>query len=368
MARATLRIQLLLLMTGIALSCAATPETARSLKTPTSEAVVTTVEQREDSNQRAATGEPPEDLEVLVAPLPSGRRAWPLTGVATDAAGSWPALVTKIDNHDRARPQYGINSADVVFEEIVEGGLTRFAALFHSENPEIVGPIRSVRTSDFDLLRNLNQPLFANSGGNEAVLGLLKEIDFVDVSSNAAFDAYSRLDERPSPHNFVTNAVSLREAGSERGLGGTPPVFLQRESDDSNSVDPGSPVNGIDLDFGATQVSYRWNQGLSGWLRTQNGTPHVDAADIAVAPEIVIVQTISYRRSAADGRSPEAVLVGSGEALFLFEGRVMEGSWERNSAQDLTRYLDRQGETIQFPPGNTWIALARVGQVQIVEQ
>ena len=107
---------------------------------------------------------------------------------------------------------------------------------------------------------------------------------------------------------------------------------------------------------------------MSGWLRTQNGTPHVDAADIAVAPEIVIVQTISYRRSAADGRSPEAVLVGSGEALFLFEGRVMEGSWERNSAQDLTRYLDRQGETIQFPPGNTWIALARVGQVQIVEQ
>ena len=286
MARATLRIQLLLLMTGIVLSCAATPETARSVKTPTSEAVVATADQREDSNQGVTTGEPPEALEVPLAPLPSGRRAWPLTGVATDAAGLWPVLVTKIDNHDRARPQYGINSADVVFEEIVEGGLTRFAALFHSENPEIVGPIRSVRTSDFDLLRNLNQPLFANSGGNEAVLGLLKEIDFVDVSSNAAFDAYSRLDERPSPHNFVTNAVSLREAGSERGLGGTPPVFLQRESDDSNAVDPGSPVNGIDLDFGATQVSYRWNQGLSGWLRTQNGTPHVDAFAAPVVKSI----------------------------------------------------------------------------------
>ena len=99
---------------------------------------------------------------------------WPLTGLQDEGVGTWPVLMVKIDNHDRARPQAGINSADVVFEEIVEGGLTRFAALFHSQQTELLGPIRSVRTSDFNLLRNLNRPLFANSGGNEAVIRLLQ--------------------------------------------------------------------------------------------------------------------------------------------------------------------------------------------------
>jgi len=275
-------------------------------------------------------------------------------------------LVVKIDNHDRARPQFGINSADVVFEEIVEGGLTRFAALYHSKEAGVVGPIRSVRTSDFDLLENLNRPLFANSGGNEAVLQLLQEVDFIDVSSNAAMDVYQRLADRPSPHNLFSDTGALRTIGTARGDGGAPPsMFARHDVDDAEKS--GNSVQGVDLDYGSTLVNYRWDQNSSGWLRTQNGTVHVDAKGVPIAPKVLVIQIISYTRSAADGRSPEAVLIGDGRALIFLEGHLIEGSWQRSDATELTQYFDREGKLIAFPPGNTWVALPRVGQAQIVK-
>lgn len=276
-------------------------------------------------------------------------------------------LVVKIDNHERARPQFGVNSADVVFEEIVEGGLTRFAALYHSKEAGLVGPIRSVRTSDFDLLENLNRPLFANSGGNEAVLQLLQEVDFTDVSSNAAMDVYQRLADRPSPHNLVSDTGSLRTIGTARGDGGAPPTLFVRRNFEGDAEKSGTSVRGVDLDYGSTVVNYRWDQNTSGWLRTQNGTVHVDAEGVPIAPQVLVIQIISYTRSAADGRSPEAVLVGEGRALILFEGHLTEGSWDRSDASKLTQYFDREGKLVVFPPGNTWVALPRVGQAQIVK-
>lgn len=351
-------------------SCAGTPPSARLAPTSTTTqelnasdetAAVTVALSSQDSVQQVADG-------VSTTLPPAQRDIWPLTGVKGEEVGDWPALVVKIDNHDRARPQFGINSADVVFEEIVEGGITRFAAVFHSQGADIVGPIRSVRTSDFDLLRNFNRPLFANSGGNEAVLELLRDVDYVDVSSNADVDSYRRLTERQSPHNLVTSTNSLRLVGDERGGGGSPSLLFVRRNFDEPLPATAVAVKGVDVSYGATSVTYRWDQDLNGWIRSQNGSLHVDVAGVVVAPEIVIVQTISYRRSSADGRSPEAILVGEGSALVLYDGHLIEGFWERREATALTRYTDRAGEAITLPPGNTWVALPRVGQVRIVEQ
>ena len=353
-----------------ATSCAGTPTSARlaptstttqELNAPDETAVVTAPSSSQDLEKQVADGGP------TTLP-PEQRDIWPLTGVEREYAGDWPALVVKIDNHDRARPQFGINSADVVFEEIVEGGLTRFAAVFHSQGADIVGPVRSVRTSDFDLLRNFNRPLFANSGGNEAVLELLRDVDYVDVSSNADVDSYRRLTERQSPHNLVTSTKSLRIVGDDRGGGGSPPLLFARRDLDEPLPDTAVAVKGVDISYGATNVTYRWDPDRNGWIRSQDGSLHVDAVGVVVAPEIVIVQIISYRRSSADGRSPEAVLVGEGSALVLYGGHLIEGFWARREATALTYYTDRAGEAITVPSGNTWVALPRVGQVQIVEQ
>ena len=356
----------LLLVAGASAGCAGTPPSARLSPSSTTLIEVPSAEGSEAVEGGVLDSDDGQAVVPTTTQAIEEFKSWPLTGIRDEQVGNWPVLIVKIDNHDRARPQSGINSADVVFEEIVEGGLTRFAALFHSQQAEHVGPIRSVRTSDFDLLRNLNRPLFANSGGNEAVLELLQEVDYVDVSSNAAMDVYERLAERPSPHNLFSDTKSLRAVGTSRGDGGPPPMMFVRQDTGDGLPASATPVAGVNLDYGSTFVNYRWDQ-QQGWVRTQNGTTHVDSDGVAVAPEVVIVQVVSYTRSRADGRSPEAVLLGEGRSLVLFDGSLIEGTWKRTQAEEVTQYFDRDGLPIAVPLGRVWIALPRVGQVTVVE-
>ncbi|PDH68914.1 MAG: hypothetical protein CNE88_04225 [Acidimicrobiales bacterium MED-G01] len=366
MLRKELRLLFLLLAAGVSASCAGTPPSARLSPSSTTVTDIASAEGPVTVEGSVPDLDDDQDVVPTTAQEIEDSESWPLTGIGDDQVGNWPVLIVKIDNHDRARPQSGVNSADVVFEEIVEGGLTRFAALFHSQQAEHVGPIRSVRTSDFDLLRNLNKPLFANSGGNEAVLELLQEVDYVDVSSNAAMDVYERMGERPSPHNLFSDTKSLRVVGTSRGDGGSPPKMFVRQDAGDGLPASATRVTGVNLDYGSTFVNYRWNE-QEGWIRTQNGTIHVDTEGVAIAPDVIIVQVVSYTRSRADGRSPEAVLLGEGRSLVLFEGSLIEGTWKRTQAEEVTRYFDRDGLPIAMPPGRVWIALPRVGQVQVVE-
>ena len=365
--KSSLRFCVPIITAGIALSCAATPPSARTTTSAILPSVGLTTEQIDDSETESIGTALTNTPGVATTSVAINLESWPLTGVPADEVGNWPILVIKIDNHERARPQYGLNAADVVFEEIVEGGLTRLAALYHSNEADTVGPIRSVRTSDFNLLQNLNRPLFANSGGNQDVLRLLQEINFVDVSSNAARGVYRRLEERPSPHNLVSDTKSLRDVGADRGQGGTPPIMFERNDSNNQTQISSIPVRGVDLDYGSTFVQYRWEQNRLGWLLSQNGSPHADSDGLQIAPEVLVIQIVSYTRSAADGRSPEVVLVGTGRALFLFDGILIEGTWERSEATDVTRFFDRDGNAVIFPKGSVWIALPRVGQTQIIE-
>jgi hypothetical protein len=275
-----------------------------------------------------------------------------------------PALVIKIDNHDRARPQFGINQADVVYEEIVEGGITRLAAVFHSEGADPVGPIRSARTGDFELLTNLSMPLFANSGGNQRVLALLRDVAMIDVGVNAASEMYHRLDDRSAPHNLVTATESLWAAGGDRA--GQPASLFEYRADGDPLPATSRAAAGVTIDFGENAVSYEWDDVLDGWARTQNDELHIDADNWVVAPANVVVQFVSYGRSAASNASPEAQLVGEGVVWVFTEGRVIVGTWRRDGSAERTSMADEDGEVITLSPGRTWVALPRVGQATIL--
>ncbi len=323
---------------------------------------------------------------------------WPLTGLAntpdpTSPASTntgavlptRPAVVVKIDNHEQARPQFGINQADLVYEQVVEYGLTRFAAVFHSTDVEMVGPVRSVRTSDYALLTNLGVPLFANSGGSAGVLAGLSEIDTVNVGSHVNFSAYWRQPGRRAPYNLMTSTTHLREIVATGGLSTTTspaasgppaPLFdfrleqaLTGETEiktDSSRTNLATPASGVDLDFGDTKVSYRWSPDAEAWWRTQNGVLHLDTVGQVVAPQNVIVQFVVYSRSEVDPRSPQSELLGQGEAWVFTDGGLVRGSWERTEADDNTVFSDLAGDTILLTPGKTWVALVRIGQATIV--
>ena len=287
----------------------------------------------------------------------------PFTGLPTPTEILRPAAVVKIDNHPRALPQWGINHADVVYEELVEARLTRFAAIFHSTNADIVGPVRSARTGDFALLSNLNRPIFVNSGANDYTARALRRVDAIAIIDGAAIakGVFERSPEKNAPHNLVTDTARIYAAGAAEGR--TPPKYFRAEGE---PLSRGTAVSGVDIDYGQIKASYRWDAAAGGWARTQNGKDHTDFDGVRIAPENVIVQFVRYRQSPANAATPEPVLTGSGEAWIFSDGMLVRGTWERLSELDVTVFRSDNALIVPLTPGRTWISLARAGTAEIV--
>jgi len=291
-----------------------------------------------------------------------------LTGLEVVEPLTRPAFVLKIDNHQNARPQFGLNLADVVFEELVESNITRLAAIFHSQDADPVGPVRSARTGDYDLLRNLNTPLFGNSGGNATVLNGLRNVDTVVLSdATVGAAAYYRVfGGRTAPHNLVTDTQTIYELAD--GRGGTPPAMFEYRGPDDALPETATPVTTVRVDYGGYRIEYTWDDEVDGWARTQQGSAHVDAAGDQVAPENVVIQFINYSASLAFAGSPHAELLGTGDAWILTQGRIITGRWTREGEADITTYVDATGAPILLTPGRTWVALPKPEGATILDQ
>ncbi len=284
----------------------------------------------------------------------------PLTGlpITDPALAGRTALVVKIDNHPSARPQSGLNQADIVFEENVEQ-LTRFAAVYQSQNPDPVGPIRSGRTQDVELLGSLNKPIFAWSGGNPGVTKIINGSDFVvaNVQSNARGVSKSyRSRDRSAPHNLYAQGSGLftMTAGAE-----TPPPqqFVYRQA---GAAATGEDSGGVDLKMDGVSVSWKFDTRSNTYLRFQGGKAHNDAALGQVSAENVVVLVVDYGRSAVDARAPEAQTTGTGEAFVFTGDKLVHGKWTRIERLGPYVLTDDKGDPILLTPGRTWVELARV--------
>ena len=282
----------------------------------------------------------------------------PLTGLTVDAPITRPALVVKIDNHPKARPQWGLNQADIVFEENVEM-LTRFAAVFHTTDSDPVGPIRSGRRQDVDLLESFNAPLFAWSGGNAEVTKLIRASTMVDLSHSAANDAggYRRESSRSAPHNLIADTSKLWTLAPE---GAAPPQsqFAYRAADEAIPA-TARETAGIKLSMDGVRVLWEWSAEFSRFLRSQDDKPHVDVEDVRINAANVVVLYVQYSKS---GYSPVAKTIGSGEAWVFTAGKLFQGTWERDDAGKPFTLKDTAGNEIKLTPGNTWVQLPRIGK------
>jgi hypothetical protein len=298
--------------------------------------------------------------------LPPGAvSTWPLTGLPIEGdqlLALRPALIVKIDNSEEARPQVGINQADIVYEERVEG-ITRLAAVFHSTSQAPVGPVRSARSSDIDIVSAYNRPIFAWGGANNGVAAAVAgaELESRNVDSAAVDDKY-RDDERPAPHNlFMTSTDDFwADPGTSRSA---PPQFQYR-TDGAAANAGAAPTPGVNITYtgGDVSVDYVYDPARSGWVRFQNGTPHVDEAGVPVAPANMLIIYTEYGASPADPRSPNALTVGSGElTAFLGDGTVVQGTWSRDSAIAPYTLLDTAGQPVLLTPGRTWVSLPEPG-------
>jgi hypothetical protein len=289
----------------------------------------------------------------------------PLTGhvhTGDPAILQRPALIIKINNIDsrppnQARPQAGMNQADIVYEERTEGGITRFAAVFHSQDADPVFPVRSARLTDLEICAQFGRPLFANSGGNRIVMDAVHSANLVAVGhEELGNDYFYRLPDRRAPHNLATNTPRLWSVTPP----GTPPpapVFTYRPAGTPPAA-YGVPANGVLVHYGggtgAVPVEHRFDPNIGGWSRLQNGTPHLDVTGAGVAPKNLIVQFINY-----DGT--RGVLSGEGDVWVFTAGQVVGGRWFRHDPAAPTSFVDPAGTPIALEPGRTWVLLPPPG-------
>ncbi|MCC5953550.1 MAG: DUF3048 domain-containing protein [Acidimicrobiia bacterium] len=302
------------------------------------------------------------ETTTTVAPTtttePPPEYSWPLSGVAVDdpALTDFPAVVAKIDNSPSARPHVGLEQADVVYELLVEG-ITRFAAVFHSHSPDPVGPVRSARSSDIELLANLERPLLLWSGANPGVSEEVRRAQdnglLQDVSHSVGWDHYWRQSGRSAPHNLFTSVPTIREHFTAEDARRPRDLFLYRDDDDPLL---GVPAAGVVIEFGggsANTVEYVWSAGEGCWLRYQGG-PMTDGEGRQLCPTNVVVQHVDYDNSSG---SPVARTTGSGTALLFTAGHVIEVQWDRPTLESATIYETTDGARPGLTPGPTWVGL-----------
>jgi hypothetical protein len=284
----------------------------------------------------------------------------PLTGVPLafgQIAPDRPALAVKMDNVECAhRTQVGLNLADIVFEEIVEGRLTRFAAVFHSSSSNPVGPVRSGRSQDVDMLGGLNRPLLAWSGGNPGVNRVIGESDLIDMSSQRGAGGYYRARNCGTPHNLFNNTDTLWEQTPPEA-GRPTPVFSYLNPDEAPA---GADASFTELMVGVRPVRWDWDPASGTYLRTEGGRAHNQADGSQVSTNNVVVLVNDYRPTPFNAKSPEAVSVGSGQAFVFTGGKAEEGTWtrvDRTSPIVLTR---ADGTAIELTPGRTFVEMADI--------
>lgn len=284
----------------------------------------------------------------------------PLTGrpARSKAAAHAPALAVKIDNIGPARPQAGLNAADVVVQEQVEGGLTRLFAVFQCHSAARVGPIRSARTTDADLLALLHHSAFAYSGANPRVMPPIRKVGHTVLLSWDQTPGRFRLDSsRPAPHDVFGSTVSLLKAArAQRGHAIPPPVPWFRYGP---LTQHGRRIHAVSMAWPGATAAWSWNR--SRWKRNQDGTPDVLAGGDRVTATNVVVMSVHLRdtgiRDVAGNPSPDDVVTGSGRVWVLRGGRIVPGTWKRRGVTHPWTFRDRRGRLIRLAPGRTWVEL-----------
>jgi hypothetical protein len=287
----------------------------------------------------------------------------PLTGLPIEdaAAATRPALVAKIDNHPAARPQAGLNQADIVYEENVEQ-LTRFAAVYHSNAPTNIGPIRSGRTQDVNLFSAYLNPLFVWSGGNAKTTSLINKSVLVNMGALVAYQqgGYKRDATRKAPHNLYADASKIYLL-TPKGATRPPQQFQYRTASDAMPATATASA-GVKLSMDGVQVQWLWDAASGNYLRSVGKDKHMDADGSQVNAKNVVTLFMQYKASAADPRSPEAQSVGEGEAWIYTNGSLVKGKWKRAKETDVFALTDLAGAPIKLTPGRSWIELPRANK------
>lgn len=323
-----------------------------------------TVPSAPPTNSPAATATP------IPIPAPSttvAQTLHPLTGLPyiglprpAAFAGLPQVLAVKIDNTRNAQPHAGVEVADLVYVEEVEYGMTRLAAIFSTNIPARIGPVRSARITDIDLLAQYGAPAFAFSGAQRKLWPALADASFIDVSANKVPEDYTRDSARRAPYNYLFDAekalTRVDGVSPAKDVGFT---FAQA------IPTGGSPAISAELTWPSSTLKFRYDKSRGQYAIQLNGEraifEELDQGAGKVWADTAVIQFVKQTQSVyfdkGGGNTPHAKTIGSGKAIILRNGQLFNAQWSRPDSQSGTTFSDVAGNPIPFQPGRTWIAL-----------
>ena len=355
-----MRRALLALIAAAALLLPACGGSGQAATTTTTTTAPTTTATTASPTTTATTAPPTTTTTTTTTTtLPPGTPS-PLNGlpVEDETLLARRVVAVKVDNHPNARPQSGLQEADAVIEIIVEGGFTRFIALFHHSDSGYVGPVRSIRPTDTAVLPPID-PVLLISGGQTWIQALANQrgIPLIGEGSAGLF----RMSHRSAPHNLYADTWDARRTADERGYDDdiNGPLYAIGEWDK-----PRDQATTITLDWALGNV-VTWEYAQGGYRRSVNGTKQwwIDGADNRGQLDFDVLVVIEGHQYLAvpppGGRSsvPAIETLGTGRLLIFAEGRVMEGTWERDAVDEPFRLFDGDGNPAVVPPGIPWISV-----------
>ena len=313
----------------------------------------------------AETAPPPETTVVTTTTEPPVMA--PLTGLplASKDRLNRPVLAVKVENSDDSRPQTGFQYADVVYEAVVEGGITRFILLVHSKDAALVGPIRSARPVDRDILVQFGKPILAFAGGIPAAVNALADAGVTLVTEDDGDSAgLRRRDDRWAPHNLYAGTADLRSFALTKGRPTPPPnslfSFIPLSASAATTTLP-APASVL-VDF-SDDARMTWMREAGSWYRYDRfgGAVIDEEGEYVSATNVLILSVDEVTTGNVDVTGapvPSWELAGSGAlTVLLGNGRMVNGTWERPSPAAPTVYRDSAGQPIMLNPGTTWVQL-----------
>ncbi|MEU7209442.1 DUF3048 domain-containing protein [Streptomyces sp. NPDC044989] len=271
------------------------------------------------------------------------------------APASGPVLAVKVDNVRAARPQTGLEDADVVYAEPVEAGLSRLMAIYATKLPESVGPVRSARESDLELLGQFDQPVLAFSGAQSKLLPLIDKAPLRAEPADEDSAAYVRDPNRQAPHNLYLRPAELLRKPS--GAAALTTGFTYGKAPAGGRAESSHTVR-----YPSASFTFTWSDSRDRWLVAMDGSPARTADGGRPAPATVVVQHVTVRESAfrdfRGSNSPYVESVGSGHAEVLRDGRAYDATWKRGATEDGTTFTTEDGKPLNFAEGQVWVVFA----------
>ncbi len=270
--------------------------------------------------------------------------------------GSRP-LAIMVENSEGARPQSGLDKANIIYEVLAEGGITRFLAIYYDQDAEEVGPIRSARP--YFVSKSLeHQAVYIHVGGSEEAYNFIKEENIDDINEFVDFEPFWRSTDREPPHNLYTSTSKLRKESNKLGY-----IEMIKKQEYQFEIDRNERLTGRETDsivipYNSTYtVSYQYQPESMKYIRFMNGEPHIDAkTKKQLAVDNIIIQFAGTKILDEEGRLA-IDFVGKGTGLLFIKGNSTEIAWEKPDLRARTVFLDKEGNRIALTPGNVWIQI-----------